>query len=58
MFEGTRLNARNRQVEGLIKLLFLVMTVVLILPVMIILASTWRKLMPIRLITLMAAVDF
>jgi phosphate transport system permease protein len=38
MFEATSLNHRNRQVEWLFKLLFLLMTLVLVLPVITILA--------------------
>ena len=37
MFEATSLNRRNRQEEGLFKILFLLMTVVLVIPVLIIL---------------------
>lgn len=37
MFEATSLNLRNRRVEGLFRLLFLLMTVILVLPVIIIL---------------------
>ncbi|MFO8173791.1 MAG: phosphate ABC transporter permease PstA [Longimicrobiales bacterium] len=37
MFEATALNRRNRQVEWLFKMLFLLMTVILVIPVIIIL---------------------
>jgi phosphate transport system permease protein len=37
MFESTSLNARNRRTQGLVRLLFLVMTLLLILPVLLIL---------------------
>ena len=37
MFETTALNARSRRVEGLVRILFLMMAVILILPVLIIL---------------------
>lgn len=38
MFESTALNRRNRQVEWLFKMLFLLMTVILVIPVVIILS--------------------
>jgi len=38
MFESTALNRRNRQVEWLFKILFLLMTVILVIPVVIILS--------------------
>jgi phosphate transport system permease protein len=38
MFEATSLNRRNRQVEWLFKMLFLLMTVILVIPVIIILS--------------------
>ncbi len=43
MFERTALNARNRQVEGLIRILFLVMTLLLITPVLLILGVLINK---------------
>ena len=43
MFESTSLNARNRQVEGLVKILFLLMTLLLVLPVLLILATLVYK---------------
>ncbi len=43
MFEATALNRRNRQVEWLFKILFLLMTVVLVLPVIIILSVLVAK---------------
>ncbi|MCG8459726.1 MAG: phosphate ABC transporter permease PstA [Holophagales bacterium] len=43
MFEATELNERNRRVQGLVRLLFLTMTVLLILPVLIILGMlVWK----------------
>ena len=43
MFEATELNHRNRKVEGLVRLLFGLMTVLLILPVAVILAMLiWK----------------
>ncbi len=43
MFEATELNHRNHQVEGLVRLLFLTMTVLLILPVVAILGVlVWK----------------
>ncbi len=43
MFEATDLNQRNRKVEGLVRLLFGMMTVMLILPVLIILTTlVWK----------------
>ena len=38
MFEATTLNARNRQVEHLVRILFLLMTLILVVPVILILA--------------------
>ena len=43
MFEATELNLRNRSVEKLFRVLFLLMTVMLILPVVIILATLIYK---------------
>ena len=37
MFAATELNIQNRRREGLVRLLFLVMTVILIVPVLMIL---------------------
>ncbi len=37
MFEATALNARNRQVEHLVRILFLLMTLILVVPVLLIL---------------------
>lgn len=37
MFEATTLNARNRQIEWLVKVLFMVMTILLVVPVVLIL---------------------
>jgi len=39
MFEATELNARNQRVQGLYRILFLLMTVLLILPVLLILTT-------------------
>ena len=47
MFEATSLNARNRRTQGLIRLLFMMMTILLALPVIIILAVLIYKGSPI-----------
>ena len=47
MFEASKLNDRNRQVERLWKLLFLVMTILLIVPVVVILSVLVYKGGPI-----------
>ena len=43
MFEATDLNLRNRRTQGLFRLLFLLMTVVLIVPVVMILGTLISK---------------
>ena len=47
MFEATSLNARNRRTQGLIRLLFMMMTILLALPVIIILGVLIYKGSPI-----------
>jgi phosphate transport system permease protein len=47
MFEATELNARNEKVQKLVKILFLLMTIVLIIPVLIILGTLIYKGGPI-----------